>query len=342
MDHAKIIYRSSRNSFTLVEVLVSMAVLALMIALLAQVLSSAQLGLGNLGNSAQRRQNAGTVLANMAKDLRAAFQPMNRSFEGADPLAGQFQFLINPPGIPTNSGLCNPNTIFWSAAAPTTVGGTGLVGYAVTWGTTPAGAPQPLLCRMFLNTTQAGPQLTQIQTNTTAPNQWANTNLVTTYAPANLTGGYQGWLADNVIALYVRALDPIMNPITATARGAMIVGPSPTQYGWAPGALLVYLYNFAGAPSVDQYDSRQGYQYVTGTTTNNIFGPALPAAIEIAIVVAEPKDISTLTSPLTNSVYATNGYVATNDMWVNVTNYMAGLPSTLKKNARVYSTIIIP
>src|SRR5260221_2516490 len=109
MDRAKIIYKPSQRSFTLVEVLVSMAVLVLMVGLLAQVLSSAQLGLGNLGNSAQRRQDAGTVLANMAKDLRASLTPLNRSFEGADPLAGQVQFLINPPGGPTNNWLCNPN-----------------------------------------------------------------------------------------------------------------------------------------------------------------------------------------------------------------------------------------
>jgi hypothetical protein len=328
----------------LVELLTAMAVLTLMVGLLAQVLSSTQLSLTYLGNSALRRQDAGTVLANMAKDLRASLQPMNRSYEGADPLAGQFQLLINPSGVPANSVLSNPNTIFWSASAANSVGGTGLVGYVVRWGTTASGAPQPLLCRMFLNTTQAAPQLAQIQTAATATTQWANTALVTTYAPADLKDGYQGWLADNVIALYIRALDPNMNPIANYARG--IVGMSAVTGMSAPsytiGCLKVVLASATvGASSLNQYDSRQGYQYVTPgspPTTNNIYGPALPAAIELVIVAAEPRDISRLTAP----VYASSSYDATKDMWTNVDTFMANLPSPVRKSARVYSTIVIP
>src|ERR1700761_5721369 len=106
-----------RRGFTLVEMLVAMSVLILMVGMLAQVLSSAQTGLSYLDNSALRRQDAGTVLASIAKDLRSS------------------------------------------------PGGTGLVGYVVRWSTTPAGAPQPTLCRLFMNATQAQPQLAQAQSS---------------------------------------------------------------------------------------------------------------------------------------------------------------------------------
>jgi hypothetical protein len=328
-----------------VELLVSLSVLILMVGLLAQALASAQLGLGNLRNSAQRRQDAGTVLANIAKDLRASLTPMNRSFEGADALSGQFQFLINPPGVPltasSSTALANPNTIFWSAAVSNSVGATGLVGYVVRWGTTPSGAPQPLLCRMFLNTAQAAPQLAQLQA-ATPTTQWANTSLVSTYAPADLNDGYQGWVADNVLALYVRALDPTMTPITQYAR--KVTGMSALQY--YQGGLYTVLGATAGASSISgnlvQYDSRQGYQYTSSGNTIDMYGPSLPAAIEIVIVAAEPKDIGRLPTTLPASVFASTTYNANSDMWVNVTNYMAGLPSSLKKSARAYSTIVVP
>jgi type II secretory pathway pseudopilin PulG len=328
-------HNSGQKSFTLVEMVVAMAVLILMVALLAQALSSTQTGFMYLGNSALRRQDAGTVLANMAKDLRASLQPMNRSYEGADPVTGQFQLLINPPGVPINSGFCNPNTIFWSASDPNTVGGTGLVGYFVQWGTTPSGAPQPLLCRMFLNSAQAAPQLALLEASTTTTNQWANTALATNYAPADLNDGYQGWLADNVLALYARALDPGLNPITTHARTITGVGNGAYNY---EGLYVIMSTSTVGTSSVNQYDSRQGYQYVTSGNTTNVYGPVLPAAIELAIVVAEPKDISRLVSP----VYASSTYDATKDMWTNVNTFMTSLPSSLRKSARAYSTIVMP
>jgi len=318
---------AGNRAFTLIELMVAMAILAVVVVLLSSVFSSTQRGASYIGNAAFQRQDARAVLNHISKDLSSALGQTSRSFEDANTAGRQPQLLLNPPGLGTN--LQNASSIFWISQLPSNKGGSALVGYVLRWETT-ADGPRPRLCRMFLNTADSQPVRQSLRLSTSVP-EWASENLVNTAAPGTADSGFQGWFADNILALYARALDPNMAPITNYAR--QLSGPAvntTTVNAAFPGSAT-------GDATLGAFDSGRGYQFrrTSDNVTVNRFGPALPAAVELVVISAPPSVIRQLqTAPAAvRSADAAR-------MWDDISAFLASLPPNVKNAARTYSTIV--
>ena len=309
-------------AFTLLELLVAMALFTLVAVLLASVFSSTQKGVVLLGSAKSQRQDARAVLGQVAGELRAALEPPTRSFEGAQAAMRQPQLLVNP------SGLTNGSSLFWSAGADSRSGGSALVGYLLRWETTPEG-PRPRFCRVFLDAD--GSEIVEQTLRTSASPEWVSQALVNSNAPGDAANGYQGWISDNILAFYARALDPQMNAITNFSRG--LSGPAVNTSS----ANAVFAASATGNATLGSFDSRNGYQYTRrpDNVTVNRFGPALPSAIELVVIAAPPSSIRQLqTAPA--PVLSGNATA----MWTDVASFLGSLPEPVRNAAKTYSTIV--
>jgi prepilin-type N-terminal cleavage/methylation domain-containing protein len=334
------------KGFTLLEVLVSTAILAVILVLFASMFSSTHEGVRLLNNSTKQRQEARVVLAKIAGELKESLTSPSVSYESNDPAARQFQLLINPPAM---GELANAHTLFWSSASGNHAD-SGLIGYAVRWDKTDPAAPKPRLCRMFISQNESQHLLADLKTSVPS-GAWANEILMGTFAPADEANGYRGWLADNILALYARALDPQNQPITRTARTITgVTNPSAVYYqgmSWITfdSSLQGTSYTIPDptAGGTDRgYDSRMGYQFQQPTQTApggftlvNRFGPALPASVEIVLLALSPEAISRMTSIPT----PVRGSTATT-MWTDIDTFISNLPQNLRADVRIYSTIV--
>ena len=110
---------------------------------------------------------------------------------------------------------------------------------------------RPELCRLYVPHTNA--EYASLYASGT---NWLSDSLLATSAPG-AAPTYAGWFADNVFSLWFRVLDVNGNPITKNADAVPFAAGS--------------------------YDSRAGYRL----GTNRVEGPALPASVEVAVVVAD-------------------------------------------------------
>ena len=334
------------RGFTLVEVLVGCAILSLIVVLLASIFSAAQSQFTILDSGSRQRQDAVAVLDVIAKDLRAAAQPPVQNYEMGNPTtpstdARQMQMLVNPTTLPTD--LRNAGSIFWTTSQGTTTGGTSLVGYFLRWETV-SGGVRPVLCRYFVSGPKVHSRLQTLRAQTPSNTVWVDSSDVTAVAPADQNNGYQGWLADGVLAIYFRVLDPEGRPISNLARA-----PSSVTYppGASPTAADLTYYRTEFTPAgTDQpgtaitsnfYDSLPGFSYrrSVGSVWLNVSGPAMPPLVEIILVTAPMRLIKRLSTAPTR--------VDSNDpsrVWDDVDAFVAGLPAYLKNEARVASTTV--
>lgn len=328
--------RAKIPGFSLLEVLAAMAVLALVAVMILGILDSTREGTSKIVNVSRQRQDAMGALLLMARELQSALRPPGLSMEllpgtAILPVHRQPQLVINPSGIATE--LVNATTIFWSAGSISGAGKSHLVGYAVIWRQTENGT-RPTLARLQLDSNQAQEALMNYRHNSTQ-NFWVTNDLVTSTAPATQDAGFAGWLADNVLALYVRALDPEMKPIRNQAREVLSYYAQ-ESHTIAPSLRFRAL---ATAPPVfanGGFDSRRGYRFVrSDNTIIDRYGPALPPAVEIALVVVEPRLLrrgSNFPRPTWNGDPA--------QMWQNIDSYVANLQNNFGPGFRVYSTIV--
>lgn len=204
-----------------------------------------------------------------------------------------------------------------------------LVGYLLRWETA-SGVALPRFCRVSFdpNDTESIKQTLQ---GSSANSTWVNANSINQNAPGVQGQGYQGWISDNILAFYARALDPQMNPITNYARG--VSGPAVnTSSQWA-----TFSSSATGSATGGAFDSLRGYQY-TRQADNilvNRFGPALPAAVELAVVTAPPSAIKLLQSAPA-PVLSGNASA----MWTDVDSFISSLPEPVRRAARTHSTIV--
>lgn len=313
------------QAFTILELLVAMALMGIVVTILASVLSSTQKGVAQMGGASSQRQDARAILAQISHDLRSTLEPVSRGFELANAGVRQPEFLLNPPGFTGNG-----SSIFWSVRNESSLGGNMLVGYLLRWETTPEG-PLPRLCRVSFD-----PQVTEsiknaLQGSASANSTWVDANLINENAPGVQDQGYQGWISDNILAFYARALDPQMNPINNYARGLSgpPVGTSSQNATFAASA--------NGSTTGGAFNSLSGYQYTRrgDNVMVNRFGPALPAAVELAVVTAPPSAIKLLqTAPA--PVLSGNASA----MWTDVASFISSLPEPVRRAVRTHSTIV--
>jgi prepilin-type N-terminal cleavage/methylation domain-containing protein len=301
---------SRKSAFSLIEMLVALAVFAILLTILAGSYSGIEKAISQ--TNARREANA---------TGRAALEWITRDLERIRPPAPGFnwsvtqntntnrpvatlgsQFLIASSQITTNK---NPHAAFWQVANEEGAGRTmAIVGYFVRWITeTNNGAitKRPVLCRLYLNQTNAAYPAGLNSANGT----WLDDNLLTN-APGNAPS-YRGWFADNVHSIWFRALD---------ANGAPI-----------------YTNASSNAFSAGSFDSRQGY--LSGT--NRIMGPALPASVEVAVIVMNPQRLQGNTD-----TYPVLSGLGTNpaNFWSDIQSAMndTNIPPQIRESLRLYST----
>lgn len=315
----------SSSAFTILELLVAMALLGIVVTLLASILSSTQKGVAQIGSASSQRQDARAVLDQISRDLRTTLEPVSRGFELANPGLRQPEFLLNPPAFTGNG-----SSIFWSVQNQSSLGGNILVGYILRWETAP-GVALPRLCRVSFdpNDTES---IKQTLKGSSVNSTWVNANLINQNAPGVQEQGYQGWISDNILAFYARALDPQMNPITNYSRG--LSGPAVNTSS----QFARFESSATGSATGGAFDSLRGYQYTRQDNVNvvvNRFGPALPAAVELAVVTAPPSAIKLLQSAPA-PVLSGNASA----MWTDVASFISSLPEPVRRAARTHSTIV--
>jgi len=199
-------------AFTLIEVLVSMAILLLMVVLLHGILSGAS-GAWKLGEANKdRMQSARAISDFIANELESALLPLNRTSTNS------LQLVVNPPGISTQR-----DSIFWQSplAVDQTLGDVAEIGYFVRWDTQSPQNPRAALCRFFVNLTSRDPATGAITANpnfliSSQPDTWLSDSVLDRVAPANAANDYLGLFAENVIGMWVRCIDSGGQVITAS------------------------------------------------------------------------------------------------------------------------------
>jgi prepilin-type N-terminal cleavage/methylation domain-containing protein len=195
--------RRQLRGFTLLELLVATTVLSLMAVMLMQVLhhTSAAWLLGQA--QTERRQSARALGDSIAQELQSALMPLDPADQKS------LQFTLNPAAVPAD--LRHPDALFWQAPIATdrSLGDVAEVGYFLKWDETNASNPRPLLCRFFVNPTDADYLIVK------NPEEWLGVEILDRVAPADNQGsnGYAGLFAENVIGFWVRCYDEIGNRV---------------------------------------------------------------------------------------------------------------------------------
>lgn len=188
--------------FTLVEMLVTLAVVSLISVALAGMSAEVGRGYGISQNESDRRMAVRTVLDYMAKELRVASLALNQS-SALSQGKGTLQMLITPA-----ASLNYPDSVFWQAPISTddqSAGDMAEVGYFIRWS-----GGQANLCRFFVNPTDTANYLVYAK-----PSDWLSVSLLNSVAPSDRTNNYRGLFLENVLGLWVQAApDP---NVSATA-----------------------------------------------------------------------------------------------------------------------------
>ncbi len=245
-----------RGAFTLVELLVSMALLIMLVGMLAQMMNQAS-AIWNIGEAnKERMQDVRAVTEFMASELRTALLPVNR------PTQTGLQFVVNPTSL-SGDTYKNRDSVFWQAPCATdqSSGDVAEIGYFVKWDTE-KDSPRPVLCRFFVNPTDKSNFLIYSK-----PADWLNTGIIESVAPATKQFDYNGLFAENVLGLWVDCLDPFTESIDKVDH---------------------------------KFDSRKGYTEITSKVVHSPC--ALPAAIDLGLVMLDSRSARRLTSNLKSKI----------------------------------------
>lgn len=274
-DSKKRKYPSSLiSAFSLVEVMVGMAVLAILIVLFGQMLSKASQVWTQTESNKSRMQNARAIADTIGGELKSALVPVNRLDSGS------LQFVVNPVLSPD---YLNRDAIFWQApvANVNTAGDVAEIGYYVKWDVSNPKNPKSQLCRFFVDALTSVPAAVGDPAPGScfkiysAPNNWIDENILDIVAPG--TGaGYRGLFAENVLGLWIKCVDFGGNDITLDCTGAAFPN--------------------------EGFDSRLGFTYKDPTTGNTRTTPAyakadgslvresvLPPAVDVSLILLDPE-----------------------------------------------------
>ena len=248
------------RAFTLVELLVSTAILSVLLVTLAQTASTVANIWTSGNNRAERRQSGRALVDFVARELKGAALPSNL---GATTDRPNLQFLMNPPSVP--GAFRNPHALFWQApiATDTSKGNMAEVGYFVKWV-----GNRAMLCRFFQNPTDPH----YFVYTASRQDNWINAQVINDAAPADnatVTGGqpnaYRGLFAENVVGFWTRCLD---------LKGKALVN-TPTL----------------------GFDSRLSYKTTDSTGAQvTVAAPALPSSVEVSLVLLDSRSADLMAS----------------------------------------------
>jgi prepilin-type N-terminal cleavage/methylation domain-containing protein len=185
---------SHSEGFSLLELLVAMAITLLLVVLLAQIVGSVSFAWKSGNSNAERRQNGRALTDFIAQELRAATLPVG----GSSTNQTNLQFVLNPDAVTTIHR--NPSALFWQApmAQNSSAGDLAEFGYFVRWSTN--GPPRASLLRFSADSSSSNYLIYSNQA-------WVDDTLLTQTAPADSASGYLGLFAENVVGFWTRCLD---------------------------------------------------------------------------------------------------------------------------------------
>ena len=305
--------RRSQRAFSLVEVMVATAILGLIVTVLAALISKAsQLWILTEAQN-QRRSTGRALLQFIARDLETSVIPA--SYPAISSSGGNLQFITSSTNaIP--SSLLNPHAVFFQApvASDRSRGDLAEIGYFIRWDTqSQPGTAKAQLCRLEIDPSDTQNYNIYSTNADGTPATWLSSTIIDQVAPATAAKNYQGWFADNVIALWIRCLDSQGQPILQTASGVTLNG----GYG---------------------FDSRQGYIAPSSGTAQH--APALPASVEIALVTVDVDTAKRITTPIAASPGSPQDFDKDQSATGSLAHFVATLPTGIKPGVQVFSTRI--
>lgn len=246
--------------FTILELLASITILLLLVVFLAQILTHAATAYSSSESNKERLQNERVLGEMIREELQAALLPINR------PSQTGLQFVVNPADL--SDEFKNRDAIFWQAPIATdqTLGDIAEIGYFIQWNHAETGNPRASLCRFMVNQGNKGMPDSNFLIHSN-PSHWLSDTLLSTVSPADRKNGYRGLFAENVVGLWIRCLESTGKPIVHDASGATYEN--------------------------NTYDSRRGY---TDGAKSAIC--ALPAAVEISLLLLDPQTAARVTSTM--------------------------------------------
>lgn len=200
--------RHIRKGFSLLELLVAIAVFALLLVVLVQTLGqSSQLWVA-VKRQSEHALNCRAIGDFISEELKRALPPLDRTSTNS------LQFVINPPSVSTT--YRNRDAVFWQApiASERTGGDIAEVGYFIKWDQSKPGNPRALLCRLFVPPVQNGVPNANFAIHKD-PSNWVSDSILQTVAPADAAGDYNGLFAENVLGLWLKPLDSSGNALPA-------------------------------------------------------------------------------------------------------------------------------
>lgn len=282
-----IIFRPPRG-FTFVEILVTCAILTILGLLLCVVIGNMIQLSSQATSSLSVNQNAREALDLIGRDLTKAALPWSRGTVNTT-ISNTLQFVVNPTlsGLPASPVYACPHTMFWQApiSRNQSSGDLAIVGYFVLSDLqTDRSKSRFQLRRVYIEPQDTTPTYANnysiYSSPTTTPTfgvpTWLSVTNLANFGPTTLAADagsippYAGWVADGVLAMWVRCLDRQNNPIT--------------QY-----------FSVAGNASVTtnyQYDSHFGYYSSPYIYTSNV----VPAYVEVGLVCIAPPDVAKLSA----------------------------------------------
>lgn len=318
------LFKQFPKAFTLLEMMVALAILTVLVILLAAIYQHVDRIAAQAAARQQRDQTARVAFQAITRELQQINLPPP-SLRTVAVAGNRGDIATNARSLPlalqadsaslAASNAISGNSVYWPASLASTneTQSVAFLGYFVRW-IKDQDRVRPVLCRLQATDTN----FSALQ-NTNALLSAATLNQ---FAPADETSGFRGWFVENVLAIWVRALDSRGNPIT---QAPIVIN----------GVVSVTSTNLYG-----NFDSSQGFQTVTGTQTNRAFAPALPASLEVALVIAEDRALKNNTV-----IHSVPANLTTNSQafWTNINTYLTQVQAAdarLGKSLRVYSTRI--
>lgn len=294
-------------AFTLLEILVATAILAIIVVILASIASEASRMWSAAEAQNQRRSTGRALLQFIARDLEMALIP--NPYPSTNPV--NLQFAVSLPNLMPAS-ILNPHAAFWQApvAVDRSRGDLAEIGYFVRWDTNQSGMAKAQLCRFLVDPTDTNAFQIYSRKGDGSPADWFNASTVDLVAPATADKEYRGWFADNVIALWIRCLDREGKPILKTAGGVMLN----SGYG---------------------FDSRQGYE--NPSTGLKLLPPALPASAEVSLVTVDARTAKRIRAPILATPGSPLNFDKDQNTPGSLAHFVANLPPEIRAGAQVFS-----
>jgi prepilin-type N-terminal cleavage/methylation domain-containing protein len=295
------VIRVKRSSaFTLVELLIAMAILSLLVVLLASLLSGVSRAWVSSEQQAETFQDGRAILELMSRELAQSV------------LSPKLQFVQNP----TLTGVtqrANSGSLFWQVGlASTDSGSLSEVGYYLSEDTT---QHTFRLKRFFVPPTDA----TNYQIFANSPND-RNALWVTNFVAVSTLNTV---VSDGVVAFWVRCLDSNGDPIPWISSAA-------TSNGDAGAAPLQF--NSAGhfQPAISGQPTSFKYTNSSSTAQAHL----LPATVELTVVTVDSKTMQRSRA----SVPALPVLAGSQDIPPAVTTFNQSLITNNIRSARTFST----